>query len=35
MPVTGAKPANITVLEGGETAEEIQLAIRKAEQTSR
>ncbi|ELY4512553.1 thioredoxin domain-containing protein [Cronobacter dublinensis] len=34
MPVTGATPDNITVLEGGETAEEIQLAIRKAEQTS-
>ncbi|MDQ9180144.1 hypothetical protein [Cronobacter sakazakii] len=34
MPVTGATPDNITVLEGGETAEEIQLAIKKAEQTS-
>ncbi|XRX76341.1 DsbA family protein (plasmid) [Cronobacter sakazakii] len=35
MPVTGAKPANITVLSGGTTAAQIQLAIRKAEQTSR
>ncbi|EOC1344835.1 hypothetical protein ACI09M_004273 [Cronobacter dublinensis] len=35
VTVTGATPDNITVLEGGETAEEIQLAIRKAEQTSR
>ncbi|EPP1042713.1 DsbA family protein [Cronobacter sakazakii] len=32
MPVTGAKPGNITVLSGGTTAEQIQAAIKKAAQ---
>ncbi|ELY2676445.1 DsbA family protein [Cronobacter sakazakii] len=32
MPVTGAKPGNITVLSGGTTAAQIQAAIKKAAQ---